>query len=402
MIRIAYISLIVLGMLQSAAAQVPLDTLVRRALQHAPSMEMYQWRIDAQRFREDVEGALPDPALQIQPLLQPIETKTGPQRLRIGGQQAFAWPGTYRTRKRIVEKEKSIIRARQRQTRRQIRTYIASLYYEGAYWLSYRRILKAQSDLLDMLDSMVKERFRQGQGSLVDIERIRIHRAELEFESRQARRHLKKIQSILRRWTQLASIRLPLLDSLPLPDLPGRDLADRLPDSNWTYVADSLAARQAQLKTRLATLTNRPAFTVGATYLLIEGGKNAIIAPAVGIKSPLFRKKNRARIHMQKAEATARFWQSRNTLRTQADRIDKLRTRFDVSRFSYTSHQHQATASIHSFRLLVTDYAAGHARFWEVVNMLNQVFQHRKMALQQQKNLYLTKLQMEQLIGTLK
>ncbi|GEM_PF-6041812 len=394
--------LTMLGCLLPAHGQTPLDTLVQRAWQTAPTLKAYQSRIASQQARAQWTGSLPDPALQLQPLPMPVETRTGPQQLRIGAQQSFGWPGTYRTRRQAAQIATAALHAQQQQERRRIRTYIANHYYDGAYWNSYLAILHAQLSLLDMLDSLVQERFRQGLVSMVDVERVNIQRAALDFEIQQATLQLRQITAILRRWTNLSEIAFPRIDSLPLPTLPALSNAEQhLRDSSWTFQTDSLRWQQAEVNARLARLTTRPAFTIGANYIVIGGGKDALVAPSLGLRTPIFQKKNKAHIRAAQAEATGQYWRSRHTLRQQADALDRLAAQFQTTQAAYQSHRQQTQAAQHSFRILVTDYGAGNARFWEVINMLNQIFMHQKLAIQQQRTLYKTKLAIEEIIGTL-
>ncbi len=380
-------------------AQTSLDTLIERALHRAPSIQYFKEKVAQENARSAVEGALPNPVLQFQYLPAPVETREGPQHLRISVMQSLGWPGLYQTRRQVGRLSAQAFEAQQRQNERDIRAYIANLYYEGAYWSSYRYIIDEQLQLLNMLDTIVQERYRQGQASMVDIERIDISRTALQWEHSQARHQLKRIQAILQRWTDLPFIEWPRLERLVPPSPPTSSLYLRISDSSWALASDSIRWQQARLIERLRTLQTRPYLSVGSGYILIGEGKDALIAPSVGIQSPIFSTKNRALRKTGTTEAAIWRYKMKDTHRQLSDLLSQLTAQYAVATDAFQMHQRQSQLSHHSLILLTEDYATGRKGFWEVINMFNQTFDHRKMALRSQWQQFHIALEIERIIG---
>ncbi len=391
----------VMGIALSAGAQTPLDTVLERAVRYAPTLPYFEGRAAQAHARSVAEGTLPDPSIQMQYLPLPVETRVGPQRFRLSAMQAVGWPGLYRTRRATTRLDADAFDALRHHARREVVAYAATLYYEGAYWHDYLGVVEEQLLLLNMLDTIARERYRQGAASAVDIERIAINRQSLEWQRTQALAQADRIQSILRRWTRLPSIAFPPLeaDSLPaeLPTSP-----DRLHDSSWALAADSIRWEQARLVQRLYRLQTRPSVTLGGGYIGVGGGKDAVIAPSVGIRTPLFHAKNRALRQVGSTEVFIRKWKMHATQRRLADRLDRIAAQYRIAAAAYRMHRIQSQLAHHSLRLLLEDYATGRKGFWEVIDMFNQAFDHRKKALQSRWNQYRLRFEAEQIIGTIK
>ena len=75
-------------------AQEPLDVYLKEAAQNNPGLKARYFAYQAALEKVPQVGALPDPQVSFGYFISPVETRVGPQRMRISAMQMFPWLGT--------------------------------------------------------------------------------------------------------------------------------------------------------------------------------------------------------------------------------------------------------------------------------------------------------------------
>lgn len=280
-----------------ALAAVPgdgdVETYVEEALTRHPDLEADRsaWRASQERIPS--HRSLPDPRVTVGGFVQSVETRVGPQQVRLGVQQAIPWPSRLVHAGRAAEMEAQASQWEVEATERKVRERV-----EVAYWRLW--LVRAQQTLrtehltlLDGLAATVRGRVEVGQASLADLQQVDLSRSRLE----DALASLAAEED-----ARIAALRASVggdLDSTVTREEPG---AVRVPSGDLTpamhprlRALDALGS-SADHGVRSAAGRRLPDLTVGADWIVTgparmngvpDSGKDAV-ALGVGLQVPLW------------------------------------------------------------------------------------------------------------------
>ncbi len=157
-----------------------LEDYVSAALANHPKIAADRAAWQASVERVPGQRTLPEPRVSVGGFVQSVETRVGPQQVRLGVKQTIPWPS------RLVQAEKAAsanaeaaelsVAASERQVREQV---------ELAYWSLWRvreqRRLRAEHlTILEGLAATVRGRVEVGEASLADLQQVELSRSRLE------------------------------------------------------------------------------------------------------------------------------------------------------------------------------------------------------------------------------
>lgn len=239
------------------------------------------------------QRTLPEPRVSVGGFVQSVETRVGPQQVRLGVQQAIPWPS------RLVQAGKAAssaadaaelsVDASERQVREQV-----ELAYWSLWQVREQRSLRAEHLLiLEGLAATVRGRVEVGQASLADLQQVELSRSRLE--DMLATLGAEEVARI----AQLRAAVGEGVDAAPtttepaLAELPEGDLSAA---SHPRLRSLDAMASSADHRARAAAGQRLPDFTVGADWIVTgparmggvsDSGKDAV-ALGVGLKVPLW------------------------------------------------------------------------------------------------------------------
>jgi outer membrane protein TolC len=330
-------------------------------------------------------GSMPDPTVAFGWFIQPVETREGPQQLRLSVSQMFPWFGTLGAREDAAIRSAEAKYETFLQTKSELFHEVRSLYYDLYFNRRAIAITENNLDILQSFSKLARVRIKSGSASALDEYRI-------DMESGDLRNQLARLRD---KQTELEVAFNALLNA-------GEPLPVVTPDTLWTaklglskaQVADSIRMNNPRIK-RLerqqdaldsrktaARKAGAPSFTLGFDYTVIGTGDmnlpgtDAFVFPRVGIRVPLYRDKYKAMVSEVEYQQMARQEEqidTRNQLETlleqgwndyqDADRrLDLYRSQLDLANMSLT--------------LLETEYSTGKQTFEEVLRMERKALQY--------------------------
>ena len=172
----------------SPRAVVESDQLFQRAdlaaylafgLEHCPRVRTAyeRWRAAAERIEQ--VSTLPDPRLSYGEFLQEVQTRTGPQRRRVGLSQAFPWPGKLRAKASVAERQAEQAWQAVEEERIAVACRIEETFHEYAFLGRELAIRRELLGLITGLEPVVQSRVRAGAGQ-ADILRLQVEIGRLE------------------------------------------------------------------------------------------------------------------------------------------------------------------------------------------------------------------------------
>lgn len=265
---------------------------VRYAEQHNPKLKQALAHYQAALAKVAPASAWADPRLTYGYFARPVETRTGPQEMRVSAAQTFPWKGTLNLKGQIAEQEAEVEGQRYEAARRSLVFAVKAAYYD-CYFLE-RAIAVTESNvrLLSHLEEVGRTRYRGGTGEHAAVLKAQVELGRLADRRRSLRQQRRpasaRLNAALGR-TATAPIAVPdslLMAALALDE---EELKGRLLAANPTLQARQAQARAQSLGVELAGKRFYPDLTVSLDYIHIgDRGENPLIAMAT-VNLPLWR-----------------------------------------------------------------------------------------------------------------
>ena len=265
---------------------------VRYAEQHNPKLKQALARYQAALAKVAPASAWADPRLTYGYFVRPVETRTGPQEMRVSAAQTFPWKGTLNLKGQIAEQEAEVEGQRYEAARRSLVFAVKAAYYD-CYFLE-RAIAVTESNvrLLSHLEEVGRTRYRGGTGEHAAVLRAQVELGRLADRRRSLRQQRRPASARLNAALgRAATAPIAVPDSLPMAALAldEEELKGRLLAANPTLQARQAQARAQSLGVELAGKRFYPNLTASLDYIHIgDRGENPLIA-MVTVNLPLWR-----------------------------------------------------------------------------------------------------------------
>jgi outer membrane protein TolC len=283
-----------------------LDEYVDFALRNSAGLRAAHDRWRAADARVALARGLPDPRLSFTEFIEEIQTRTGPQRRRIGVMQAIPGPGKRKLRGEVASQRAEALWWQVEAERLRVVREIELAYHEYSYLGQVIGITSDNLELLKRLEPVVQARTRAGAGQQ-DVLRLLVEIGKLENElltlegfrpalSARLDAALNRREGALHPWPPASEPSIRTVDR--------EGLRARLGELNPELEALRQLVATEVLRVRLARVEARPDFTLGIDYfgtgdaLLtgVPGSGDDPLAFTVGVTIPVWRKKYRAAV----------------------------------------------------------------------------------------------------------
>ena len=337
-------------------------------------------------------GTLPDPQLAFAYFIQPVETRNGPQNFTISVSQLFPWFGTLSAKEELVENKAKAKYEAFEEAKAKLFFDVKSSYYSLYFIKKGIAITLENIRILETFKNLALIKIESGTASAIDGLRAQMEIADLEnklaFLKDKLNVQTTKFNNLLN-----VDAESPILtsDSLWSNDLElsKQAILDSLKQNNHQILKIDFLTASFKSKERVAKKSGLPKIAIGIDYIgigemsgSVDGGKDAILFPKIGISIPIYRKKYKAMV------AEAVFMQE-STENKKADKINMLETLLDKSYSQYLDadrridlNQKQVKLAQQAINILEADYATNGRNFEEILRMekrkLNYALEYQK------------------------
>ncbi|MCA8961020.1 MAG: TolC family protein [Planctomycetes bacterium] len=288
------------------------DDYLAYALEHNPAVgaAVEHWRARAERVPQ--LGAWSDPQLTIGYFLEEVQTRTGPQEAKLGLRQAVPWPGLLGGREEAAAAEARAAWRRLEALRWSIVERVRVALHELRYLDRSIEITGRNLELLRSFESVIRTRYRVGEGSHPALIRAQVALGQLDDRCRQLEEFrptlVAELNALLGRGAGAIDPVPELSDAVI--DVELERLTERARDQNPGLLA---LLEEIDAQRRLEDVAQRsgyPSFMVGVDYIFtgsaVNGGTRGSgddpVLLTLGVDLPIARSKYRA----ARREATAR------------------------------------------------------------------------------------------------
>lgn len=380
----------------------PLEQLQGEMLQRNPNLRALENSYRAELERAPQVKQLPDLELGLGLFPLPVETRLGPQRLRLGATQMFPWPGVLESQKELAIAQAQVQNGQISVTRRELE-YMLKVNYYRLYELDKRRlILRRNFDLLDALEKLALTQLESGRGQMADALRIRLKKEELELElerlGEQRRLPQSGINQLLNRSPEVP-VQSP--DTLLFATL------EKTLDTSFTNdpLIRQLNLQQAvsREKIELNALERKPDLGVGLDYIFVGqrsdaapgGNGRDIVMPRVMLKIPISANKYEAKDREEEWRVLALEDRKEAAASQFKAEIESARAEMGNARLALALAERQRETTHTIIELLETTYATQGQRFDELLRLTVALTDYDLMSLKAIVDSHLAKAKIE-------
>ncbi|GIW74848.1 MAG: hypothetical protein KatS3mg103_1370 [Phycisphaerales bacterium] len=294
---------------------------VRLALERSPQVAAaYQrWRAAVERTGQ--AGAWPDPRLGVGFFLEPVQTRTGPQRARVGVSQSLPWPGVLDDRKDAAERAASAAWRRYEAQVLDVAQGVLTTLYELAYLDAALANTGQSLELLRSFEALLLAEYRVGRADHRTLVRVQVEIGQLDDRLERLRAMRRSLAAELNAALDLPpDAAVPVVGALPGQVVavgPEALVAIALENNPALQALDAQAHEQRALA-QAARGEGLPEVTVGVETIItdhaadrtVPGSGDDPILLSVGVRLPIWRTKYDASVREAMARRLA-FTQER-------------------------------------------------------------------------------------------
>jgi outer membrane protein TolC len=368
-----------------ALAQDELDNYLLIAAENNPGLKV--------RFNEYMASlevipqvkALPDPQLAFGWFIMPVETRLGPQQLKVSASQMFPWFGTLKAKENVAIQAAKAKYELFEDAKSSLSNQVRSTYYNIYFNNKAIQITTENLELLNTFKNLAAIKVESGQASALDEYRIEMEIGDMENQLALLKDNQDVLEVVFfnllntRELNEVITPEILLSRSILLSR---QEVLDSIQGNNHQLLSLALQKEAFAYRNEVASNLGKPSFSIGLDYTMIGKGENnlagtdALMLPKVGLSLPLYSKKYRAMInevtYLQDAKGFEisdkanflsslfeRTWKEYNDA---GRRIDLNFSQLDLARLS--------------IKLLETQYSTGNKNFEEILRMERRVLKY--------------------------
>ncbi|WP_258104520.1 TolC family protein [Marinoscillum sp. MHG1-6] len=378
----------------------------RISAENNPELQAKYKELEAAMERIPQVNSLPDPTLSLGYFISPVETRVGPQRLRISLSQMFPWFGTLKASGDVATLNAEAQYQVFLDAKNKVYFKVAAAYYPLYELAQWKQLEQENIELLASYKTIATSKFKNGEGTLVDVLRVDLMLKEgetnLEILNRKKKPLLIAFNQLLNRDDDAE---VEVVDSLDF----NRVFVSRdslLNDNPYLEELD-LRISSSEKRSLLAEKQGLPKIGFGLDYVLVgerkgvalnDNGKD-ILMPMVSVSLPIYRAKYRA------AKKEAEYIRDSYALQKEA-RINELSTGYEMTYFEIDQqadlislYDEQITETQQVLNLMLAAYGNSGKDFEEVLRTQQQLLKYQKMKASALVNYHVAQAKLNYLMG---
>lgn len=363
-----------------------LIALQERALQDNPTLMAYQKAFEAAWAKVPQAKSLADPDISIGAFVSPVETRVGPQQMRLSLSQVFPWFGVLKARGEAATLHAEAVFEEWQDAQLRVMRDVGVVYCQLAAQDSLTRIEKAHIEVLVRLKQIAETRIEQGEGSVVDVLQIDLALQDAEVRAVNLQSRKEPLQSSLR-----ALLHAP--ESLKfsvrkLTAMSGQDLwkgVEATLHPKWTALEKR--KRSYEVQAQLARREGMPRIGLGIDYIgvgmrsdvtgLPANGRDAWM-PRLQLSIPVYRAKYEAAEREAFLLQEQQSWQQRALNDEFQVQYEQAINTLEEQRRWITHYDQQTQRVSHIISQLLVTFSNGQGRIEDILALHEQQLTYQK------------------------
>ena len=314
------LTVVLLTLSGTISAQEVLNKYLQAAAENNPGLKAQFSEYMAALEKVPQVGALPDPTVAFGYFIQPIETRVGPQQVKITASQMFPWFGTLSARE---NSEEALAKAKYElfeEAKSKLFYDVKATYYNLFFTEKAIGITLENIEILASFKSLANIKVESGSASAVDAYRVEMEINDLENQLALLRDNSNVLKVKFNKLLNVDKVSdIQIEENLSSEVMLSKQIElDSILANNNTLTSFDYQLEGLEHRKRSASKEGLPQFSIGLEYAFIgEGnstasntGQDAFIFPKVGITIPLYRSKYKAKVqevlYLQEAKNNAK------------------------------------------------------------------------------------------------
>ena len=353
-----------------------LDEYLHQAQRDNPMIQAQVQQVEAAKERLE-QISLPDPMVSLGVFVQPVETRLGPQRAKIGVQQRLPWFGTIDAQKEVAYSQMAIQQQSLQVAVNQLQLQMKQLWYPMIGLQQQISLMEANLTILETYHTLAMQRMESGQGDMVDMIRAEIRSETVQTEIRIAQDRLASMQAQFNLLCNAPKERV-----LSVPQI-FSEASNRHTDYTHPRIEQfKLERYRVQAEQKAVAKQRMPGVGVGLDYVMVghsdmdilNSGRDAWM-PMVSVQLPIHQEKYRSKLreleHLENSlmYSEKSFVQQLDALVIESDltieRVEHLRALY----------QKQIQQVQQSIDIVMVDYSTSGQEFEQLLQLQQELLQ---------------------------
>jgi len=382
-----------------------LEEYLKIAEKNNPEIEYFQLNHEIYKEKVDETGNLDNTKFSLGYFVFPPETRLGAQRLKLGVQQSFPWPGTFEAQKEVAG-----YRSKEKYfdidiTKLKLFFNIKVTYFELYKNAAILEIYKENKEILDIYEKMALGALENNRAKMSDVLKIQTQKNELHSKTFSAFNDLKAITKQFNRLLDRdegKQVYVP--DSMSVLDIIiPNDSIDSHP------ILEKIEAKKKvfEKEKELVSFEEKPVFTISLDYISVNrrddifpdhNGRD-IIMPMIGVSVPVFTKQYDAkslRLDLSVKKTEIEKYNREKEFKTQ---LDLAKAKLENSILQVVAAQKNKDQIQRAIDSDLKAYETGKLDYDNILRMQLQKIKYQLMEIQGTKEAFVQKAVMDYLKG---
>jgi len=364
-----------------------LEELVNMAITQNKEIEILDKQYQVALQKAPQVSQLPDTEIGVGGFPLPVETRLGPQFIRLSAAQMFPWFGTFASKEDLENTKAMAIREKATAKALHIEYEVKQNYYQ-LYELQKRQsIIQQNKTLLESLDRLAQAKVSTGKASASDVLRIQLQKEKLlqtldQLKSQETIPTIKINELAERSLDQTVNINTDF--EFAVLNFPEDSILANI--SQFHPMIRMFAIQQDISKKHIEVnkLNGKPSFGVGMDYIMV--GKRTDAQPARNgrdilqvramVKFPIQQKKYKAKDAEERLKIEGWELEKENLLHAFKARIAQGSARYETARIEKANLEKQIPLIKSTIKMLQGDYAAKGRNFDELLRLEMELIEY--------------------------
>ena len=365
-----------------------LDGYFNIAAENNPGLQAKYKEYEAALQKVSQVSTLPDPVFSFGYFISPVETRVGPQRVRLSLTQIFPWFGTLKAQGDAAAlmaeaKFQAFIDARNN-----MYYQVAAAYYPLFELNQWKSIQRENIEILQSYHAVAIKNFESGNGAMVDVLRVDMMLKDAVTDLRILNAKEKPLATAFNKLlNRNENEPIATNDALAIESLPENFGMDSLLADNPVLKELDLKIKASEASERAAYKQGLPKFGIGLDYVVVDertemtlpdNGKD-VLMPMVTVTIPIFRAKYRASVKEAQLMQKSYSLQKEEFANSLGSSYEMLRFEIQQQRALLALYEQQIQTTRQTLNLLFVAYSNSGKAFEDVLSVQQQLLKYRKL-----------------------
>lgn len=379
--RTRYIPILICCLwISNLAHSQSLEELLLISIENDLEIKIYENDYQSALKRIPQVSQYPDPELGVGVFPLPVQTRLGPQIIRLSATQMFPWFGTLEGKEDLEDAKAQSLREKMNVRALDLAYKLKQPYFKLYELRESQNIIQKNLKLLESLEKLALAKVESGRASVSDVLRVQLKREEL----------LQKIDILQSKEQQVVIAINELLNRALDISI---QIVEKYDFAILNYQKDSLisnielhhpmlkmyALQQDISKKAIAlnTLSSKPSFGVGMDYIMVgkrndvtiaKNGRD-IIQVRASIKIPIQKKKYKAKQEEEELKILGLEMRKENLMNQFKAEIEQGYAEFKTARITKEGYSTQIRLIKSTINILESEYSASAKNFDELLRL---------------------------------